>query len=390
MARRPTAITVRGTLKATPRRAPTSTDDRWYWQVYYNHGGKQHKVHGLQSGRYTRRELKALLQAAWDGGDWASHNREPTPSPTTGSTDSIDNLLAGYLGHQRDRCGRGRLAEGTLETQEHTVQRLRRYPELVGLPVSQAPSVRVLQRLADALAEDYAPSTMAQTWTLLRQAWGWGQTYYPTVVREALPPVELPADDAQQYTPTLDELLAVRDQLRGWHRRAYVCLMATGARGHEIGELTWEQVDWQRETVRLLGKGKGGGVKAPRLLPLSPTLADALREQWVARGQPDHGRVWQSVKAREALRRATRRGCAAAEVPTHTPHGIRRWMACELLERVFSPTPFSAADYEAWMGHTLEVGLRIYASARPGRLEGAAEAVEALLASNVIEIRRKG
>ena len=388
MPKKPAPVSYRA-LKATPRRAPIQSDNRWYWQVYYNHDGAQHTVNGAPSGRYTPRQIKALLRRAFDAGDWATHNDGPETSTDT-ARDRVSDLLDDFLDHTRDRHTRGSIADLTLTAAETWHKRLSQYPDLLALPITRAPSLRVLQRHADTVAADYAPATAQRTWKYLREAWQWGRTYYPEVVSDDLPRVELPANTKEQgYTPTTEELLSVRDQLSGELRRAYVCLMATGARVHEIGRLDWSRVRWDRETVTLLGKGKGGGRKVPRLIPMMPTLRDALREQWVARGQPAHGRVWELADVGKALRRRLPGICEALGVPVHTPHGIRRWMSCELVERVFSPTPFSAADYEAWMGHTLQMGLRTYASARPGRLEGAAEAVEALLAPNVIELNER-
>lgn len=392
--RKPRPLSVRGVLKSTPRRRPIDSDPRWYWQVYYSHDGSQHRIEGVPSGRYARPALRAALEAAWSRGDWQSHNAPSPSSESIRARQTVGHLVRSYLAHQVREHELGRLRQTSLDTYSHATRRLLALPGLAGLPLV-APRPRVLQRLLDDHARTYSVRTVLMDGRFLRSAWLWGLDM--RAVSGPLPRVKAPSSTAQlpesrqartDYTPELPEIRAVAAELAGWHRRLYTCLLVTGGRAHELAELRWSQLDFDRDTVLLLGKGKGGGSKAPRRIPLLPQMREALIEQ--AGGAPGEGLVWPTLDPAENLRLVMRGACSRAEVERFTPHALRRWVACELMLRVFaSGDRFSAADYVAWMGHTLEMGLRIYARSRGRGLESGAEALQVALADNVTTLRRE-
>ena len=146
-----------------------------------------------------------------------------------------------------------------------------------------------------------------------------------------------------------------REQLRPWFAEvrklpavpsAYLqALLLTGARREEMAALRWEDVDFRWRSLRLADK-----VEGERLIPLTPYLADVLRELKVRndtipeppkslRGDADAVRAWRrawkpspwvfsSERAAEGRlqepRIAHNRALAAAGLPHVTLHGLRR------------------------------------------------------------------
>lgn len=387
MAKKPDRLVIKKTLHATPRRPPIARDSRWYWQVYYNHRGTTLRVDGVPSGRYERTQLRELLEAAWDRGDWHSHNKAPEPEVRH---ETFGDLLGAYLAHCEARRGRGKLSDNSIVTYRHRRRRLGQLPGLEALSLRR-PAVRRLQQLADEHSDHpYSAETVRGDWSFVRAAWSWGRSYLPDAVQGELPSIDMPEDDGVycDYTPTLPEIVRARDALPcPWHQRFMVALMATGGRSDEIGRLRWEvHVAPERGALMLEGKGAGGGRKRPRWIPMAPSLLRALEVQRGEQGGAEKGPVWPALKPHDAFREALRGACARAEVPRFTPHAVRRWVSTEHVARVFGPGGFSAKDYEAWMGHRFEIGLRIYAQSRPVNLDTAAAAVEARLAREMVDL----
>jgi len=98
-------------------------------------------------------------------------------------------------------------------------------------------------------------------------------------------------------------------------------LLGTGARLDEARNVEPSDIDWKRNTVRVVGKfGK------ERDIPLAPEVVDVLRKQISA-----EGRLWHQnpQRLREVLARAAER----AGVPIISPHVCRHTFATRYLQR---------------------------------------------------------
>ena len=166
------------------------------------------------------------------------------------------------------------------------------------------------------------------------------QRHLPTVLRadQAAAVMDAAASRAAQ-----DDPLALRD------RAALELLYATGARVAELAGLDVADVDLERRTVRLLGKGD-----VERVVPFGVPAAAAVRD-WLARGRPALLAATSAAPrpaapaapptralllgARGAragvrqLREAVHRGVRAADVGVDVaPHALRHSAATHLLD----------------------------------------------------------
>lgn len=171
------------------------------------------------------------------------------------------------------------------------------------------------------------------------------------------------------------------------HRRLWLQVaLFTGARFDEVNALSWEDVSFERETIRVRGTKTAG---ADRTIGLAPQLRAILYPlRLIDSGRPRTGPVVQSwgqagrdIKAACARIQRTRRAAQVArgEPPTAvclpaTPNDLRRttasWMA------VAGVPPLHIARM---LGHkSLEMVMRVYARVNPAALTAAAAALPSL------------
>jgi integrase/recombinase XerC len=151
-------------------------------------------------------------------------------------------------------------------------------------------------------------------------------------------PAVLRANEAAQVldTPPPDEtdtdpVQLLRDQA------VLEILYATGIRVSELCGLDGDDVDLERRTIRVLGKGR-----KERTVPLGEPAIRAL-QAWLARGRPEWvtadsgpalllGARGRRLDPRTARRAVHERMRALAGVPDLGPHGLRHTAATHLLE----------------------------------------------------------
>ena len=113
----------------------------------------------------------------------------------------------------------------------------------------------------------------------LAAAWTWGQRYY------GLPPVNpflaverFPADQKPRYVPPEEDFWKVYEAADSRDKAFLLFLLHTGARCGEAFRLTWDDVDFPGQKIRLGTRKTGGRGMAYAWLPMTSTLRDALGE----------------------------------------------------------------------------------------------------------------
>jgi len=108
-------------------------------------------------------------------------------------------------------------------------------------------------------------------------------------------------------------------------------MYACGLRIHEAVSLRPEQIDARQGLIRIIGKGN-----KERLIPLSPSLLQALRLAWMTHGN----RQWVlacpsrcTPLCARSLRSAFQAACAQEGLAGFTPHSLRHGFATRLLEQ---------------------------------------------------------
>ncbi len=136
-----------------------------------------------------------------------------------------------------------------------------------------------------------------------------------------------------RYVPPKEHISKALERATRFEKDFILALLHTAGRISELRELTWEDVDLDRGTVRLWTSKRRGGDREPRLIAISPTLKDILSRLSVQRiGGETHvftnpltGRGY-SRQSRE-IKYLFQNVCARAEVPLFTAHCLRHYMA---------------------------------------------------------------
>jgi len=228
---------------------------------------------------------------------------------------------------------------------------------IVDIPVdrlTQAIQQRWINEQQDAGS---APRSVALRWRTLRSALRWGRDHGYTPPHLPAAP-ELPKVDGYVHnhsTPTRAQILQAIDELTGWHQSLVVLLLGTGARVGEVAHLDWTA--WNRVDRALTLSGKTGA----RTIPTNSTVHQTLTEMWMEAGQPSRGRVFQVTKPDSIIREKLFKFGM-------NPHGIRRRVSSQLIE-----AGVDVKAYEALMGHSYALAIKIYAQANPSRIAAAAD-----------------
>lgn len=165
---------------------------------------------------------------------------------------------------------------------------------------------------------------------------------------------------------TMDEVELIRDACKDPFERALIELcFATGARVGEINRMNRDDINFDNRSIRVLGKGRGGGDErevyfgAKAALRLRAYLADRkdLDPALLVTERNPHGRL--SIhEIQYVMRRIVKRSGVTRHV---TPHTWRHTLATFLLDQ---GAPIDVV--QEILGHEKSESTRIYAS-RSGR-----------------------
>jgi len=346
--KKPASIAI-GPLKASPRRPPTATQPDWYWQVYYYEDRKPISIPGGSRRGNPTEITEHLIQLA--AGGYRQKKAAPLPSELT-----IDQLCRLWLKEQKERMERGRQAASSYSAQKN-IWKQHIAPRIGAIIANRITRTDVQRWVDDQDDEGIAPRTVANRHRQLRQIWKWGRSRGLIDDRELHRP-ELPLVEGytnNHVTPSLKEAEEALSNFKGWKRVLGELLLVTGARVGEVCELKWAA--WDREGRALTLTGKTG----PRTIPTVSTTHRLLLEWWMSEGQPHTGRMFRNIQdPRNAFYQAIRHH-------GFTAHGLRRLASTRLIGAGVDP-----AAYEALMGHSFSMGLKVYAEAEPARLAAAA------------------
>ncbi len=198
--------------------------------------------------------------------------------------------------------------------------------------------------------------------TFLRAALRWHDRNTPAVVEL---PSKPPPQDKYLTRPEYERLLELADTP---HIRLFIILaLSTAGRMTAILELTWDQIDFQRELIRL-----GDGTKRRKgraTVPMTPRAKEALLAAYEARTcnyviEYGGGPV-------QKVRKALARVAGKAELPWVSPHVFRHSAAVWMAENG-STMP----EIARYLGHSdSRITEKTYAKFSPSYLRKAAQAL---------------
>ena len=140
-----------------------------------------------------------------------------------------------------------------------------------------------------------------------------------------------PETRAIKYVPPADDIHAVLMAADQDDMDLLICLYHTGGRIGEIFRLIWDDVNFERKTVRLWTRKRRGGELEPDELAISPTLLAVLQRRWKQRAKdqphvftdPRTGAVINYQHKRDMMRHL----CERAGVKPFGFHAIRHHVA---------------------------------------------------------------
>ena len=114
----------------------------------------------------------------------------------------------------------------------------------------------------------------------LLAAWNWGSDFFegfPQVAPPFLKVKPFPVKHGERYVPPESDVIKVFQQAEGQDLVMLLTLYFTGGRRSEIFRLTWNDVDLQKEKIRLTDNKSGNGMERVRWLRMHPELVKALK-----------------------------------------------------------------------------------------------------------------
>jgi integrase len=368
---RPEPVGVPG-VRARVVRGPRP-DGTWYWRTEFTAGPQTGEP--VEDGTFwaTRKDAgRKVAQLVADGAVVAPKKRvRKAASAEKGGDDTIedvrtvDQLLRTWRAHIEDT--RPELAEGTMKAYVLREAQIRDAGfGNVLLTRLDAAAMEDLRAALLRLREGLAPRTVNSAIGSLTAAWKWGRREGLTPDRDLL--VELvEVKDGPKATPSTDDAELVLERIRiPWARTAALIMWHTGMRIGEVAAIMWADVDLDRGTLHVHGKGA-----RDRVVPIEEIVAD-LRAWKAWNPRPDRpellGVSFNTV--RENARRRITEACEAAGVPRFTPHAYRRTAVDGMLRDGVDVK--SAAKL---MGHTEETMLTYYRQVTDDDLRNAARSL---------------
>ena len=157
-----------------------------------------------------------------------------------------------------------------------------------------------------------------------------------------------PAERAPKFIPSKDQISQVLLLANPLDRAYLTTIWLTAARVREVNNLAWEDVDFERRTIRLWTRKKRGGHKTPRIVDMADKVFDALQYVWKNR---DKNSPWvfptpTTGKPYDYRDKFFDRLCRLAGVPEMGYHALRHYAASAMAD---ANVPLTAI--QAILGH---------------------------------------
>ncbi|MBU2549599.1 MAG: tyrosine-type recombinase/integrase [Proteobacteria bacterium] len=126
-------------------------------------------------------------------------------------------------------------------------------------------------------------------------AWNWGRKYingFPDGPNPFQVVDRFPEERSPRYIPPEEDFWKVLDVAEGQDKIMLLTYLHLAARRSEVFNLTWSDVDFGNNRVRLWTKKREGGHHESDWLPMSSELRKALMKWWEERPIKDHTHVF--------------------------------------------------------------------------------------------------
>ena len=141
-----------------------------------------------------------------------------------------------------------------------------------------------------------------------------------------------------KHVPRSEDVAKVLNKAGSRQKSILLFLLNTGARIGEVYQLTWEDIDFERDPLRLWTRKRKNGNRQPRSIPISGPLRELLEELLENRApgdkyvfiNPNTGKPYGRLQP--AVRYMMRDLCRAAAVKHFGFHSLRHYVARMLIE----------------------------------------------------------
>ena len=141
-------------------------------------------------------------------------------------------------------------------------------------------------------------------------------------------------EQSVRYIPPAKDLAAVRMAATNAEREIIDTLYFTAARLSEILSLTWDDINFEKNAIRLWTNKRRGGNREPRVLAMHRELREIMQKRWTLRTDSpmvftnEAGEKWS--RHNPFIRDLFSRVCTRAKIKPFTAHAIRHHVASAL------------------------------------------------------------
>ena len=285
---------------------------------------KKHKRYRA-AVRYKRERFTATFQTKREAVEWENEKRKELKARAAKATPAdilLMDFCLGYLDHSL------RYSEKTYKEKKLVCRRiLERWDADVG--VNQITPHMIHEYLLEQSQLRSANASNKDRKNLLAQ-WNWGKRIMGLKNNPIAATDPLPHDVAPQEVYVEDEILSLLLAANRKNQLILLLFLETAGRRNEIFNLTVQDINMERQQVRLWTRKTRDGSREGEWLPISKRLADEIK--WSLDTRPLKKNIWlfpnpKTGKPYVDPRKWLARLCKRAEVRNLGFHAFRRYVA---------------------------------------------------------------
>lgn len=145
-------------------------------------------------------------------------------------------------------------------------------------------------------------------------------------------------DEVERYVPPKDDVFRVLMAAQPWERELLEVFITTGARLGEILNLTWDDVNLERNSIRLWTRKRKNGNREARIVSMGATLSSLMRRKWNGK-ESSSNYVFLNPRTGNKFRKETYsmanfmpKLCEKAGVKHFTFHCLRHYVSTRLAD----------------------------------------------------------
>lgn len=231
---------------------------------------KRGKPRWLASVMKDGKRKQKLLKTKTEALKWEADQRSEEWSTT--STDSL--VLLEWANKYMDFCQK--YAEATIWEKKYTFKIF--FSKINPHEVVSALTSGIVMEIVQKVASEKGGNVANKIRKNLVAAWNWGIKYYNLPRPNPCLVDRFPEKRKPRYVPPVDDFWKVYDVASSFDQLMLLAYLHTAARRKELFNLTWEDVDFTNQRIRLWTSKREGGSREFDWIPMTDDLNTALFE----------------------------------------------------------------------------------------------------------------